>query len=245
MRVLRNEARDRRGLTLIELVVVLVILIALAGLLVPAATGLIARTHTAAGASNIKEVDKIIQTYQTANRRLPSGLDNLLDELGTGLDPNLRTDAFTLATLPIAHRESLEHAGIETVAQRVSNAGSATYFIGDPVDVDDFASAATISDVDVDAIFGAGTAARYEFGVDDLFVALGVGNSSTLIPNWMRDAPVHFSQEYTPDTAYLRYVVILAVYADESPAKLVGVGAIHHDEIEGLRQHMQEFDEIQ
>ncbi|MEZ6106265.1 MAG: prepilin-type N-terminal cleavage/methylation domain-containing protein [Pirellulaceae bacterium] len=52
MSVRYNAAR--RGLTLIELVVVLLILVGLAGVVIPAVTNMVGRTHTSSGAANIQ-----------------------------------------------------------------------------------------------------------------------------------------------------------------------------------------------
>jgi Tfp pilus assembly protein PilE len=73
----------RRGLTLMELVVVLVILIGLAGIVVPMLPSMLTRTHTATAATNMGEIAKRIGEYQGLyNVQYPDGWDTLLD--GTG-----------------------------------------------------------------------------------------------------------------------------------------------------------------
>ena len=56
--------RNRKGLTLIELVVVMTILVALAGLLVPTFASMLTRGHTSTCSTNIGEVNKAVQEYQ-------------------------------------------------------------------------------------------------------------------------------------------------------------------------------------
>jgi len=71
---------NRRGLTLIELIVVLMILIALAGLLVPMLPSMLTRAHTSTCVTNIGETARAIITYQ----QLYSAYPNNWDALGDG-----------------------------------------------------------------------------------------------------------------------------------------------------------------
>ena len=58
-----SRLETRRGLTLMELVVVLVILIAVASILLPMLPMLLTKTHDAVTTTNIGEVDKSISGY--------------------------------------------------------------------------------------------------------------------------------------------------------------------------------------
>ena len=69
----------RRGLTLMELVVVMVILVALAGIIVPLLPSMIERAHRSSQATNTSEVTKAIQLYQSLNGTYPDGYDLLSD----------------------------------------------------------------------------------------------------------------------------------------------------------------------
>lgn len=69
----------RRGLTLLELVTVLVILVALAGIVIPLLPDLVGRGETAAGATNQSEISNVIQTYQRNNLKYPEDWDALVD----------------------------------------------------------------------------------------------------------------------------------------------------------------------
>jgi prepilin-type N-terminal cleavage/methylation domain-containing protein len=73
----------RRGLTLIELVVVLTILIALAGLLVPMLPSMLTRAHTSSCSTNMGETTKAINLYQALYSGYPSTWDALTDGQGT------------------------------------------------------------------------------------------------------------------------------------------------------------------
>jgi prepilin-type N-terminal cleavage/methylation domain-containing protein len=107
--------RTRLGFTLMELIVVLVVLVALAGILVPILPNMITRAHSATGAASAQETAKAIQMYESLNFRHPNGWDSLV-EVGTGL--TLRPDRFTVVELnggtPLAVRiqDALISAGI-------------------------------------------------------------------------------------------------------------------------------------
>ena len=72
----------RRGLTLMELVVVLVILIALAGVVLPMLPSFLTKTHDSVTTTNISEVSKTIQEFFNANLAYPDQFDSLIDSAG-------------------------------------------------------------------------------------------------------------------------------------------------------------------
>lgn len=78
----RPAALSRRGLTLIELVVVMTILIALGGLLVPMFASMLTRGHTSTCSTNIGEVSKAVEQYQLLYGAYPNNLDSLIDTTG-------------------------------------------------------------------------------------------------------------------------------------------------------------------
>ena len=73
--------RPRRGLTLLELVVVLTILVALAGILVPMVSNLLPFTSSSAGATNATEVEKVVQLCLSLPQTNTPGQYNPLDLL--------------------------------------------------------------------------------------------------------------------------------------------------------------------
>lgn len=70
------------GLTLMELVVVLVILIALAGVLLPMLPSFLTKTHDSVTTTNITEVDKAITGFLSTNLAYPDQFDSLIDTKG-------------------------------------------------------------------------------------------------------------------------------------------------------------------
>src|SRR5437868_14511623 len=72
----------RRGLTLMELVVVMAILVALAAILVPLFPNMLRRAHKATDATQSSEVSKAVQLYQSSYYGYPDNFDLLLDSAG-------------------------------------------------------------------------------------------------------------------------------------------------------------------
>jgi prepilin-type N-terminal cleavage/methylation domain-containing protein len=67
----------RRGLTLIELIVVLMVLVALAGVLIPMLPSMLTRAHVGAHTTNVTEATKLILSYQATNNGFPDQWDSL------------------------------------------------------------------------------------------------------------------------------------------------------------------------
>lgn len=72
----------RRGLTLIELIVVMAILVALASILIPLFPNMLRRAHKASDCTNSSEVNKSVQLYQSSFYGYPDNFDLLLDSTG-------------------------------------------------------------------------------------------------------------------------------------------------------------------
>jgi len=77
-----NKIARQAGMTLIELTVVLLVLVGLAGLMIPYVTGFVSKTHDATGSSNAQQVGNAIVRYESEFGRYPKGLDSLI--VGTG-----------------------------------------------------------------------------------------------------------------------------------------------------------------
>lgn len=76
------KQRRRRGFTLIELVVVLVILIALAALVIPRLSFIGEQAGNAAAATGAGQLASNIEVYRTTTGSYPLGLDTLIDDSG-------------------------------------------------------------------------------------------------------------------------------------------------------------------
>ncbi len=131
--------RSRRGLTLLELVVVLTILVALAGILVPMVSNLLPLASTSAGATNAAEVEKLVQLYLTVPQSSAAGQNvtvDLLDNIVSAETSQLMTYVpinsaatppdivpYTLTAPVVA---SLNSLGIRNVYQLVENPNPGT-----------------------------------------------------------------------------------------------------------------------
>lgn len=74
-----KKPRSQAGFTLIELTVVLLILIGLAGLLLPYVSGYMGKTHNSTTAKTIADLNHTIQRYQSSKWAIPNKLETLVD----------------------------------------------------------------------------------------------------------------------------------------------------------------------
>ena len=262
MRVTPQASRRflvRRGLTLIELVVVMVVLIALAGILIPKLTGMVTRAHTSSSATNIGEIAKAIQFYETVNAGYPDRLDSLVTNLTTGdqftaMAPGTDDLVAGGVTLTADTVETLEHAGIRTVTMMSDTGASSGNFAWSPTfypyaDPTPLTTPATATLATGNILVGLqGAAASREFATPATatYVMFGVGKYSRL-SSVMMDAPVHFPEgpDQTPEKSYSRYLAVfqLTDAAGDALEKavFVGVVALHDDHVSGLGAHMNEY----
>lgn len=75
--------KAERGMTLIELAVVMLILVGLAGVLLPYVTGYSGKTHDSSAATNITEINNAIPRFESEKGRYPSNMDSLIVGAGT------------------------------------------------------------------------------------------------------------------------------------------------------------------
>ena len=256
------QSNTRRGLTLIELVVVMVILAALAGILIPNLTGMTTRAHASTSATNAGEITKAVQTYQVQYLGYPNNLDSLLTNISSGTlatyMPSGGTDV-TTTTLATADGTlaALTHAGITSVTQMVeSTAGASSGTYAWSATFYPYAAPLTGSTpltttlADGNKLLGLnGLAAAREFGAPATakYVMLGVGKYSTL-NRVMQEAPVHFDDDSSgsPAVSYARYLTVFQVTEADGTtglekAKLLGVVALHDDGVSGVSSHLAEY----
>ncbi len=243
--------RSRKGLTLLELVVVMGVLVAIAGLLVPLLPNLIATANNATGAVNVAELTKELQTYQAVNsQKYPDGYDSLVD--GSNAIPpqvllstwfsGMGASDLNVTTLLTFEATSLSLAGITTVYNLVSASGGTTGVSATFPGVATttamgvttptatlLSSSPTVVKVQpayIQQVFGEG--ASPGIGDPNTYVALGVGAYSTIVgaPNGgVAEAPVRGSPggDDDPGTTYGRFVAVYRVDpTGNNAAALVG-----------------------
>ncbi|MFN4259454.1 MAG: type II secretion system protein [Gemmataceae bacterium] len=245
--------RRRCGLTLMELVVVLVILIALAGILIPLLPSFLERAHVSSCATNIPELNKAMQTYQSLYYAYPDEYDALIE--GSGLFTRLPADApgnyvggqLGTMTLNAGTLAALQHAGIRNLWYMSSAPGtSATFSPYDPAATvpTPLATGSTVATLD-------GLAAVDKLGVRPAqatatFVIFGLGKRCTIVGRTIAEPPTHFGDrpEISAGEAYGRYGVVFqltdATGTALSKARFLGVVALHDNGIENADDHMEE-----
>ncbi len=86
MRCARHRRNVFYGLTLLELVVVMAILVALAAVLVPLLPEFLGKANQSAAATNMGELEKAIQTFRATYSRYPNYFDSMLTSAGANPD---------------------------------------------------------------------------------------------------------------------------------------------------------------
>jgi hypothetical protein len=220
----------------------LMILVGLAGMVIPAVTDMVARTHTATASGNFAEVSNAIARYEAQYLSYPNNLDSLKNALNGatvtdfgGLSTEL-TGNCTALTLTADHVAALNNAGITNLQLHADP--SAT--VDATFQATTTSGAVAAADVLLSITNGA---AEESLGLDTdgTYVLLGVGGRSSAIGRTMTEAPVHFPENgaENPAAVYNRFVAVFDVSGER--AKLVKVISPHFG---ALDDHMGEYFEI-
>ncbi len=218
-----HPGTGRRGFTLIELIVVLMILVGLAAVLIPAVSDMVARTNAGTASANISEVSNAIQRYETLYLSYPDNMDGLMTDLvGTDLD-TLTTGLTAITadvTLTAGTLAPLTTAGITSIG--IHTAGDTTFDLPTPT---------TITNTTI--IKGLSAAAQVSLALETTgtlgkYVCFGIGSLSELNGTTNIDAPVYFPENGTlnPETVYGRFIAVFQITDGTDPlsrAKLVAV----------------------
>lgn len=250
--------KRRSGLTLMELLVVLMILVALASLLIPLISNPMGRAHNSSGTVNMKEITKFIQAYQTQQYGFPDQWDAMTD--GTTLASYLPKDDagvpvhgdLTAGTLTADEVAALSSTGIKHVhlmyATAPSTAGFSPSF--NPYLTPLPSIGTTITDTTNLALLSpAKAASQLNASLSGKYVAFGLGQRCTLVGKTIAEAPVTFSDEpaANPALTYVRFAVIFKVSEGGvalSKAQFVGTLHIATEGLHGVNAHLQEYYDI-
>jgi len=249
--MLRNHSRtfnhsQRKGLTLIELVVVLTILIALAGILVPMLPSMLTRGHDASCATNLPEINKSLQTYYMLYGGYPDQCDALTDGTkmvdylaGGTLDPlipgggTVTTEAggqLTADTLAANELAAVNAAGIQYVHTMVGTSATGATTTGWDPTFNPYAAAQTaptlITTSTKLAFFepasnanAAAIAQHLGLSLTGKYLVLGLGQRCTLVGKGINECPVHFgdTQALNPSFGYERFAILYLVSDPGNP----------------------------
>lgn len=242
-----------RGFSLLELVVVMAILIVLSGIVVVLLPNLLFDAHASNGATTTAELNKALQTYQTARRKLPDYFDAMVHSDGTPPAEMMfvKTDGtvnansgMTVKALSANEAASLTAAGV-TKLYPYSLSSSASFhptFNCEDTAVD------VAQGVNVCALTPAEAVAKFGPGIDTsgsfTYVVLGVGEGCTLVgdPNCgISEAPVRGTPkaDMGPDKKYGRFSIVLKVdnTSTKSSAQFVGATCIGGESGSGTTEH--------
>lgn len=234
--------RARRGFTLIELIVVLMILVGLAGMVIPAVTDMVARTHTSTASGNLAEIANAVQRYEVQFLDYPNNLDSARNVgLAAADDWDQAPAALTTeVTLSAGTLAALNAAGISNVITHTDATASATF--------DQGASTALAA---TSVLLGLSPAQQVALGLETAgvagkYVILGVGRQSELIGKTMTEAPVHFPESGTenPNATYQRFFAVFQITDGTDPLARARFATVVAPEGDGLGAHMGEYFEI-
>jgi len=242
---LRDGLGERRGLTLLELVVVLMILAALGALVVPQIGMLGRSSDMAASAKTQSDLASNVQLFFTLQKRYPQGLDSLLTsdgEIYAADTTNADTQSYGLpyagadgtrlqaqlspATLEGNYSRSLTRSGFDWVYDHDTSVGvnannSGTIFRGLVADANGTGNSAP-STVDVAEVTGSallGKLVPQGLKSGERVVAFGVGPMNSAISKTLTKCP---SYPGCDGKYYGRYIVYFKIYASGERATLVG-----------------------
>jgi len=235
----------RKGFTLIELVVVLAILAAIAGLVIPQVASLGRTTDMAASAKSQSDLASNIQLYFVLQKRFPQGFDSLLTTGAAAIFNSDTTDANTQTTgLPYGGADGtrlqaqLQVSTLSTVTaapasdyrRSFSRAGFDYLYDHDTTALNPSNSTAGAAkrdvitgDISVAEVIPTGALAL-KLVPDGLkagqrLVAVGIGPRNAAIGKTIVNCPIYNGA----DKYYGRYVAVFMVYATGERATLVGV----------------------
>lgn len=242
--VMRRDAKNRAGLTLIELVVVLAVLAAVAALVIPRLDFLKTQADHAAAASNDAELASLLQVHKTSTGSYPT-LDLLVDGTGavyskiwsyngqsSGLPFSVTTITGPGAPGTSDWYRSLLEGGLKTGYQQeaaatdASNSTSAstatvdlvTQAAGGSLKVAEVNSAGIYNSALIKACYpGTGVVPA-----NAKLIGLGIGPRNTMVGGTMINAPLETQGDDSTQN-YCRYIAIFAIYADGRAAELKAV----------------------
>ena len=242
------HASRRRGFTLIELVVVILIIAIIAGLIIPQVANLGRSADMAASAKTQADVANNVQLFFVLQKRFPQGLDSLLDTTGvvyssdttnadtqtrglpyggadgTRLQAQLAPAALTNAT-NAEYLRSLTRSGFDWVFDHdttvIDSNFSNTTFRGLVADANGTGNTAptSVNVAEVTGTYMLGKLVPGGLKAGERIVAFGVGSRNTAIGKTLTNSPTYPGCD---GKYYGKYVVYFKIYATGERATLVG-----------------------
>jgi len=255
MNVFQKARRQAaRGLTLIELVVVLAILVALVGLVLAFFPGLLSRASRSTSASSIQDVARAVQVNYTTALTYGTGYDSLLNTGGAALFSKLAplsaAQMARVASLDAADAAALGALGINSYRHLDNTiANDATFNVSEAAPVSIAAGSvpvATISSVLVQNSLRGNYAV---VGATPIYVVFGLNKLASIVGGnqMLQDAPVRAGADANenPTTSYQRYGLVFLIDnsgpASARKARFVGACAFTGNGITTAEGDLQQY----
>ncbi len=248
-------AENRRGLSLLELLVVLTILIALGGIVVSTLPGMLKRTQVATAASNIPEIDATIRRSgvlsqgQIGNRfdSLISGSASLDGSVPGFVGGNEFLEATNLSPAEVV---ALRQVGVTELIPANAETENATFSSHEqlPVELGSETRVCMLSaDVAFEVLqegwnFEPAEGAKYlVFGLGQQCSLVGAGEKSAF-----SEAPMHYSddREQTPKEMYSRYLLLVELISKSESvavARYIGAAIPGRDGIHSVSKELKTY----
>ncbi|MEZ6089588.1 MAG: prepilin-type N-terminal cleavage/methylation domain-containing protein [Pirellulaceae bacterium] len=251
----------RRGLTLLELIVVMTVLAATAAIVLPLLPNLLRRAHKVTDATQTAEMSKAIQTHHAAYLSYPDQWD-LMTEAGGALPDFIPADdgapfgGAQIDTLSEDEVKALKRVGITLGHHFVQTAPN--HPTEDPYAASVLAPTTLTFDTTPVFVIDATTTGEYPVEIsNDLqrdptarFVVFGAGPRATMVGKIIQNAPTSVPQnvEFTPSTLYSRIGVIFQVAGTgiltTKRARFIGAVALEDDEIKSTEKDLVGYYDI-
>ena len=226
----------KNNFTLLEVAVVLLVVVALAGLVAPLALGYAQRSHGSTGAANMAQIGANINRFEVENFQMPDGWDSMVDETDAVYD-DAPFNAVAASTIDAGLVGKLNDVGITTVYDLDSADGYSTF--GDSTTEETIVAGTVLAQVDtgvvkIDELLGASN------DPSETYVAFGIGENLTAIGKTIQTAPYDFPEgAEKPEDSYRRFIAIFNVSGEK--AKFVGVVANDDGTITNIQTHINEY----
>jgi len=247
----------RAGLTLIELVMVLVILVALAGLVVPQLDFLRRSSDKGTASVTMKNVSENVQLYRTFKGSYPNNWDSLIGAGGSDIYDNLpKPGKYTTSTLTADEAASFTKIGMTTLLDHDDSLA----YRGQPGDsgqvdraIADGETVVIVTDPDIvnsmypGATFDGERVTDASELYDIKLVALGFGPNNEAVGQTVMSPPAYAGVD--PLTEYNRYLAVFAVFEPKAGVNTVQkraqLKAVLDSAGDFLNQEIIEFNENQ
>ncbi|MEM9645590.1 MAG: type II secretion system protein [Planctomycetota bacterium] len=254
-----NDSMNRqRGLTLIELVVVLTILVALGGIAAATLPNMLNRTHVATVATSLPTIDATIrQNVMLNSGQVGNRFDSLVTASGQPASFVNASGAYASYALAGNDASALNDLGISQLIPADDSAtagGENATFLGHRGTA---ANVATGTNVCTLTLGASGSAPgilndvwNYTPQTGAQYIVLGLGEQCSLVGAnegaFFSEAPLHAVDAHSEraDNAYARILVVIELTdagTANSEARYIGVGAPHPDGVQGVATHLQEW----